>query len=1003
MLSVRLLLAWFPCAILTVAVAWPPIVAARGAGDADYEGKQILNIRFSPAEQPLEASELHDILPLKMNQPMRMADVRAAIDRLFATGRYSDIQVDAEPYKDGVAVTILTKNAWFIGDVAARGRISSPPSSGQLENAADLDLGKPYTASLLQRAIDNQNRLLRENGLYQAQVHPVLDYETGKDYQQVNIRFDTTSGPRARFTTPVFTTPVLTGDLKMDTERLTRATHLRRWLIHTWKPVTQTRVRQSLNGVRSLYEKENRLEAQVTLESLKYDPETNVALPTLRIDPGPRIEVHTLGAKIPERKLRRYIPVFEERAVDRDLLMEGQRNLRDYFQSEGYFGADVEFKEQRVINDKASIDYLVTLGARHKVAAIVIQGNRYFNRETIRERMYLQPATFLEFPHGRYSENLLRQDEDAISNLYQSNGFRDVKITSRTEDNYGGKAGEMAVFVEIQEGPQYLIGNLEVAGIEHLNQQEVVARLSSIRGQPYSEFNVAVDRDTILAEYFSNGFPNATFEWNSKPGDGENRIDLRYEIHEGQREFVRQVIYNGNKVTQNRLIDRILTLNPGDPLSPTEITEIQRKLYDLGVFAKVDAAIQNPDGDTNERYVIYDLDEARRYSMDVGFGAELGRIGGCETCLDAPAGATGFSPRVSLDVARNNLWGLGHSLSLRTRVSTLEQRALLNYNWPRFGWRDNLTVSFTGLFDVSNDVHTFNSRREEGSAQLRQRLNKAVTLLYRLSYRRVSIANLKVTPFLVPQLAQPVRVGSSSFTLVVDRRDDPVDPHKGVYTTANLELAEHIFGSQRDFVKFLTRNASYYPIGRKVVLARSTEFGDISSFHYYGDQEDAIPLAERLFGGGGTSHRGFPEDGAGPRDDTTGFPLGGNALLFNQTEIRFPLIGDNIGGVFYHDMGNVFSSVDDISFRVRQRNYQDFDYMVHAVGFGLRYRTPVGPLRVDLGYSINPPYFFGFKGTEQELVNAGLTPCSPPPGIPDQCTVQHVNHFQFFFSIGQTF
>lgn len=968
------------------------------AGDAGYEGKQILIIRFSPAEQPLDPSELHEILPLKMNRPLRMADVRASIERLFATGRYADIQVDAEPYKDGLAITFLTKNSWFIGDIAARGRISSPPNAGQLENAADLDLGQPYTQSAVERAVENQRRLLEENGLSLAQVHPVFDWDTGKDYQQVNIVFETDSGPRARFTTPV-----LTGDLKTDAQSVMKATRLRRWLIHSWKPVTQTRVRQALQGVRSLYEKDDRLEARVTLDSLKYDPDANSARPTLRIDAGPRIEVRTIGAKLSEGKLRRYVPVFEEHAVDPDLLAEGARNLRDYFQSTGYFDADVEFKEQRVVNDKAAIDYLVELGSRHRLMAIEISGNHYFNRETIRERMYLQPASFLQFPHGRYSENLLRRDEDSIVNLYQSNGFRDVKVTHRIEDGYRGKPLDIAVSLHIEEGPQTFIGELNVEGIEHLNQHEILGRLSSIRGQPFSEFNVAVDRDAILAQYFSSGFPKATFEWSSKPGAEPNQMDLRYVIHEGERQFVRQVIYSGNKVTRNHLIDRNLTLNPGDPLSPTEITETQRRLYDLGVFAKVDAAIQNPDGDTDQKYVIYNLDEARRYSMDIGVGAELGRIAGCETCLDAPAGATGFSPRVSLDVSRNNLWGLGHSLSLRTRVSTLEQRALLNYSFPRFAGHDSLTMSFTGLFDASRDIRTFNSRREEGSAQLSQRFNRGFTVFYRLAYRRVAITDLKITPFLIPQLSQPVHVGIGSITMVLDRRDDPVDPHRGMYTTVDFGVAEHIFGSQRDFFKFLARNSSYYPLGRKWVLARSTQFGDVYSFHYSGDPEDAIPLAERLFGGGGNSQRGFPEDQAGPRDTSTGFPLGGNALLFNQTELRFPLIGDNIGGVLYHDMGNVYSTLENLSFRTSQRNREDFDYMVHAVGFGIRYRTPVGPLRLDLGYSINPPYFFGFKGTEQDLVNAGVTPCSPPPGIANQCVVQNVSHFQFFFSIGQTF
>ncbi len=481
-------------------------------------------------------------------------------------------------------------------------------------------------------------------------------------------------------------------------------------------------------------------------------------------------------------------------------------------------------------------------------------------------------------------------------------------------------------------------------------------------------------------------------------------MDLFFKIDEGQQQFVREVLINANslKTTNPSLVYHNLLLNPGDPLSPTAITDTQRRLYDLGVFARVDAGIENPDGETDRKYVLYNMEEAARYSLAFGVGAELGRIGGCQTCLDAPAGQAGFSPRVSFDITRNNLWGLGHSLSLRTRVSTLDRRGLLNYTWPRFRRHDHLSLSFTGLYEDSRDVRTFSFKRAEGSVQLSQRVSKATTFFYRYTYRRVSVdqATLKITPFLIPLLSQPVRVGITSFAMIQDRRDDPVDPHKGIYNTVDIGLAEHFFGSQVDFMRFLVRNATYHPLGKRLVLARSTEVGNIYAFNIHGDPLNAVPLPERFFGGGGTSHRGFPENQSGPRDPTTGFPLGGTALLFNQTELRFPLIGDNVGGVIFHDAGNTYSSLSNVSFRVHQKNLQDFDYMVHAVGFGIRYRTPVGPLRVDLGYSINPPSFFGFKGTEQDLVNAGVNPCA---GVPSLCVQQSVSHFQPFFSIGQTF
>ena len=994
MILVRTRLTYLPCAILLL-VAGPP--AALMAQHQTFEGKPVLAIRFEPADQPLERSELFEILPLKTGQPLSMSVVRASIDRLFAAGRYADIQVDAQPYQNGVIVTFITKNSWFITGISVSGKVNDPPNLGQLENASGLELGQPFTETELQRALEGQKRLLDSNGLHRSRLHPVFEYDGS--HQQVGIRFEVDSGPRASFGPPV-----LTGDLKMEQSKILTATKFRRWILHTWKPVTQLRVRQGLDGVRALYQKENRLESKVVLESMRYDPIANRDVPTLAIDAGPRIQVHAIGAKLSQRVLKRYVPIFEERAVDRDLLVEGARNLRDYLQSQGYYEAEVEFKQQNVVQDKAAIDYLINTAKRHKLVAIEISGNQYFATEQIRERMFLQTASFLQFPHGRYSENLLARDVDSIRNLYDSNGFHDVEVVTRAQDDYRGKVGDIAVFLTVKEGPQRFIDKVQMDGVAKLDKAKLIAMLSSAEGQPFSEFNVAVDRDTILAQYFIYGFPRATFEWSSKPAARPNRVDLFFKVDEGQQQFVREVLINANslKTTNPNLVYHNLLLNPGDPLSPTAITDTQRRLYDLGVFARVDAAIENPDGETDHKYVLYNMEEAARYSLAFGVGAELARIGGCQTCLDSPAGQTGFSPRVSFDITRNNLWGLGHSLSLRTRVSTLDRRGLLTYTWPRFRGQDRLSLSFTGLYEDSRDVRTFSFKRLEGSVQLSQRISKATTFFYRSTYRRVSVdqGTLKITPFLIPLLDRAVRVSVVSFAMIQDRRDDPVEPHKGVYTTVDIGLAGHFFGSEVNFLRFLGRNATYHPIGKKLVLARSTEFGDIYAFPSLGDPLNAVPLPERFFGGGGTSHRGFPENQSGPRDGTTGFPVGGTALLFNQTELRFPLIGDNVGGVIFHDAGNTYSSLGNLSFRVHQKNLQDFDYMVHAVGFGIRYRTPVGPLRVDLGYSINPPSFFGFKGTQQDLINAGVNPCA---GASSACVQQNVSHFQYFFSIGQTF
>jgi outer membrane protein insertion porin family len=1008
----------YPTLVFFFFIIFPPAVL----GDASsYEGKTIARILFVPGEQPVDPEELHRILPLKERTPLRLDDVRAAIGRLYATGTYSDIKVDAE-LKDGdLILRFITENNWFIGRVAVKGQIKGPPSAGQLANASRLELGELQTDVKMGQALNGIQQLLKSNGYYEPHVQPRFTYDPR--WNQVRVDFEVESGGRARYATPT-----LIGDLKMPKEKVISATGWKGWLFG-WRPVTQSNTQRGLGKVRKKYQSQDRLMARITLDKIDFDEDTRTARPVLNIRPGPKVSIVTAGAKVSRGKLQRYVPVFEEHTVDGDLLVEGQRNLRDYFQSEGYFEAEVEFKSQKVVDDKEQIDYIVNLGKRHKLVKVDIDGNHYFDKQTIRERLFLLPAS-LQYRRGRYSESYLRRDEDTITNLYQENGFRDVKVTSKVNDTDQANQGQIAVTIHIAEGLQSIVSKLEVEGIQQLDKATILARLSSTEGQPFSESEVAEDRDNILSEYFSQGFPNATFEWSSKPGSAPNRVDLRFTISEGQRRFVRQVLTSGPVTTRAKLVSRNILLKPGDPLSQPKMLETQRRLYDLGIFSEVNTAIQNPDGDTQNKYVIYQMDEANKYSIATGVGAQIGRIGGGSN-LDAPAGTAGFAPRVSFDVSRLNFRGLGQTLSFRSRISNIEQLGLVSYTVPRPYDIQNLTLIFTILYDDTKNIRTFDAKKEEGSVQLSQKLSKANTALYRFTYRHTSVSALAIDSLLIPLYSQPVRIGILGGSFIQDRRDDPTDSHKGIYNTVDFGFASNVFGSQSSFTRFLGRNTTYHPIGKKLVLARSVNFGWLAPFTrqtqnpnvvqaadiYSGAALEDIPLAERLFSGGGSSHRGFPENQAGPRDSGTGFPVGGQALLFFNTELRFPLRGDTLGGVLFWDAGNVYSRLQDISFRFSQphqiqneiingvttpQEVFSFNYMVHATGFGIRYRTPIGPVRLDLAFSPNATHFGGCAGySGTQLLQCGLFNPDGSPLLPRKN--DRINPFQFHFSIGQAF
>jgi outer membrane protein assembly complex protein YaeT len=966
-------------ALLAIPLCLP--LAARAA-PLDFEGQAVARVLFDPPTQPIPSSELVDLVSVHPDAPLRAIDIRASVERLHATGRYSDIVVHADQSPEGVVLRFETKGNWFVGRVSVDG-VPDPPNKGQLVNATKLVLGGPFSNDDLQQATASVARKLEANGFFEARVDPKLEHDAAT--QQVAIDFRIDPGPRARLVEPT-----IRGIPPDQTPQVVNATHWKRFSgLIGWKSVSEQRVSQGLDRIRRHYAKRDFLQSRVALDSLEYNPSTQRARPELTINPGPRVNVRTEGAKVSAGRLRQLVPIFQEQSADRDLIVEGMRNLTEHFRARGYFEAQVDFSTGTTPEGGRSIIYSVDRGERFKLAALSVAGNSYFPPATVRERMSTIPATRIRFRQGRFSDSLVRGDLAAIRELYLESGFRDVKVSHTVAGHHRGKPNWLSLRIDIQEGQQWLVGRMEIEGVSEAHRPEIDRLVGLSPGQPYSEAALATDRDNILGYYFNNGYLGASFDWVAQPAAQPNRIDLKMIVTEGRQQLVRDFLISGLDTSDPDMVLRRIRLGPGEPLSQSRVVESQRRLYDLGVFARVDVAVQNPDGQEQGKYLLYQIEEARKYSVNFGFGAEIARIGGGTANFDSPAGEPGFSPRASFGISRTNFAGLGHTVSLQTRASRIQQRALATYLAPQFKGRDNITLTINGLYDLSYDVRTFAAKRLEGAIQLSQRLTRDFSVQGRFAYRRNTISNLAIDDSVIPIFSRPGRVGILSATLIQDRRDNPIDSRRGFHNTFDFGLASKVFASQTDHTRFLARNSSYHRVWKDVTFARSLSAGWISNLREGGAQ--GIPLPERFFSGGASAHRGFPDNQAGPRDLRTGFPLGGSALLTNNLELRFPLIGDTVGGVLFHDSGNVYSDLRAISLRVRQRNIEDFDYMVHAVGLGIRYRTPVGPVRIDFGYSMNSPRF-------QFEKRVGLVPV-----VPRTLVTQRINPLEFHFSLGQTF
>jgi outer membrane protein assembly complex protein YaeT len=734
---------------------------------------------------------------------------------------------------------------------------------------------------------------------------------------------------------------------------------------------------------------------------------------------GLEVRVAVVGAKVPAGTLRKLVPIYMEGAVDEDLLQEGRRSLRDWFQRAGYFDAQVSYTVSDAPADETSrvvrrasrvVTYQVERGDHHRLVNVEFTGNKYFDSELLRGRLKILPAAYAS--PGRYSTELLQDDVSSIRTLYDANGFQDCNVQSQLVDDYKGRHGDLSVKIVVQEGQQTRVASLAIEGNQQLSMDEILGVVGSSKGQPYSEFNVSTDRDNILATYYDQGFSEARFTADLEKVPAANPNDspmvrLRYHITEGPQVRVARVLLSGYEHTRPGIISRQVGIKAGEPLSEGAVVETQRKLYNLGIFSRVAVAPQNPDGAEQDKTMVVMVDEARRYTFAYGLGFEVQRLG---STTSATAQTLSFAPRVTLELTKGNLTGRADSISFKARVSTIQGRGLITYTAPNYFASPNFSLQLVADYITSRDVQTFDSRRAEGTIRLAQKLSATSTLLYQYAYRHVVASNLQIAVEEIPLFSQNTEVSEFGVSWLRDRRNSVSDPSRGSFENVDVDMAMKPLGSSANFFHVFLQNTTYTPIGRRLVFARSTRFGVQTP---YGNSVSGdIPLPERFFAGGGTSLRGFGLNQAGPRDPATGFPIGGQTeLIFNQ-DLRFPmhlpLIGDRLGGAVFYDAGNVFPSIREITLRTSAplptignaigpnglpttvcltNCTNELKYFSHTVGFEFRYSTPIGPIGLDLGYQLNPGSFIS-----PVTVNGN-------PGV----TVSRLPAFQFFFNLGTTF
>lgn len=905
----------------------------------------------------------------KGGEPYSQAKVKASMDALEKQGHFAKVTANIVPDVSGLRIDFLLEPTYFYGVLEFPGAAQKFAYIRLLQVASLAD-EDPYDPARIPVAEQALQAFFKRNGYFESATESAIEIDDA--HQLVNVTFRVKLGRQARIGRIT-----INGTNARETARLLHATRTLRArftdaLLKPGKTYTAGRIKNGIAAMKRSLTKQQRLAGSVEENPPQYSPRSNLADLFVNVKPGPLVTVRTTGATLTwmpwleGREIKKLIPIYSERSIDNELVQEGQQSLVEYFQKKGFFDASVKIDLMRQ-PERIALVYEINRGRKYKVAHVAFAGNKNIAARDLAAHLPVKKAHF--WNHGSITNQLLRQSVSSLQAIYRDKGYEEVKVVSRVTK----RNSKIEVGFDIDEGRQTVVANVNVTGNGHISRSQLTDSkgYETRAGQPFSPRKIADDRNRIVATYLDRGYPNAQVTTKIiRENNDPHRVNVTFAIVEQQLVREDDVVYLGQNHTRLSLIRKTANLPAESPLRQVQLLQAQMQLYDLNIFDWSSVGPRRPITDQTEETTLVKVHEAKRNDIVYGFGFEVSHRGGSVPTGTvavpglppvnlgkyqlAPSQATYASPRGYIEFNRHNMRGLAETASASLLLDRLDQRFITAYTQPHFfGSQWSSLTSFSierttenplfaaGLGDASFQVERVISRKKNTRLQLRYDFNKTI-----------------LSQLLVPELVLPqdrnVLLSTFSGSLIRDTRDHPLDAHRGVFGTLTLGITPTALGSSANFARLFGQFAAYKSF-HSVVFANSIRLGMAKAF-----SSSFIPTSQLFFAGGGTTLRGFPIDEAGPQrlvPFCTGLqsqsgcvnitvPVGGNELFIVNSEIRFPLkILKPLGGVIFYDGGNVYSAINWPNF---VSNY------TNTIGVGLRWSTPIGPIRIDLGHNLNP-------------------------------------------------
>lgn len=848
---------------------------------------------------------MEELISLKAGDPFSLKEITSTIKRIYKTELFSDVQVLKEGSRN-IELTFLLTSRLFIRSIDIRSSEKLPRGKFK-ERLSALTVGGAYSEAKMEKAVIELEAAFQKEGYFNPDIEPVINKLP--DSSEIDIIFEI-----GRYEQYIVSDISFVGDLIITPAEL--RSEMETEVNERYVP---SLLEKDIETLKEHYASENYRRAVIEVKDRVFDEKERKVSLLIEIVSNEKIEIVVEGADVPLSLLK---PIWEANIFEEWGLAEGEAKIIVYMRDKGYLFSSVNSRIDRSPNQMRVI-YEVDPGAKHKIGDIAFEGLSHFTPSEIKNALLIRSGIPL---FGNINGARLYELPKEIEFLYNNEGYPDARVNLVFER----EGNTVKPIFQVEEGRQEKIQTLTFEGARTFSEEELLPHISASEGGGYFQPNIQKDLERLGIFYMDNGFRGTQINASIQKKD-ENEFAVHFKVKEGEQVTIERIVITGNKTTRTGTITREVRLKENDLALYNLIQETERRLENLGIFTEVNIE-EIPLSSTTENLLI-SVREGNLNYASVGLGMETKSQPQTFAIWNNE-----LRPRGTAEYIRSNIFGIAAQVSLVGQLSLRERRVVFSYEQPYFFKFPFASYLNAWLEQEQRTSFSFDRRGIQLGVIKPISKREDMDLLTTLGYERTRLTELFVLESELDRRFIPYSKTSIAESFIWDRRNDPFNPQQGFFLSSVLEWAYPLFNAESDFLKLFSKYQHFFPLTPRFTLSGTARLGL---------GRGRIPIHERFFAGGSNSFRGTRFDELGPKDPITNQPIGGKALIVFNIELTFPLLSafrDLYGAVFY-DTGNVWE----------RRKLVSLSTFQNALGLGLRYRTPLGPIRLELAWYVDAP------------------------------------------------